>query len=383
MDKHKMQWKRWLGAFLFGAALITVYKTFDNFTNIFRTVGSFLSLLKPFTIGLILAFFLYPLTVKLEGTLEKSKWRVVKNKKKSISVLTVYFGFLAILLMGLSFVLPWLSANVADLLKKTPGYIAQLNDYVDYLAREGGLLERLNLGYLVESINFQAILQNLFIMDVWDYVEGVKGVTGTLSNWFMGIVICAYALLERESLFAILRKLAGLLMKEDKLVVAGQYIHRISDIFYKFFFGKAVDSLVVGIICLIGFSLLGIPYSALLAVMVMVFNMIPYFGSIIGAIPAILVALIAKDVYLALWTTIFLFAVQQFDGLWLGPKILGGSLGVSPFWVIFAIVVFGGLFGIWGTIIGVPFIAVVQMLTKDYFDDQKMNLSTEETKKNN
>ncbi|MBQ4518865.1 MAG: AI-2E family transporter [Clostridia bacterium] len=377
MDKHNMQWKRWLGAFLFGAALITVYKTFDNFTHIFRTIGSLLALLKPFTIGLILAFFLYPMTVKLEGVLERNKWIPVKKKKKSISVLMVYFGFLAVLLLGLSFVLPWLSANVADLLKKTPGYIAQLNEYVDYLTREGGLLEWLNLNQLVDDINFQDVLQNLLMMDVWDYVEGVKGVTGTLSSWLMGIVICAYALLEREALFAILRKLLSLFIKEEKLAVAGQYVHKISEIFYKFFFGKAIDSLIVGILCFIGFALLKIPYSALLAIVVMVFNMIPYFGSIIGAIPAVLVALIAKDVYLALWTVLFLFAIQQFDGLWLGPKILGDSLGVSPFWVIFAIVVFGGLFGIWGTIIGVPFIAVAQMLAQDYFDDRKMNLSSE------
>lgn len=375
MEKNNMQWKRWLGAFLFGAALITVYKTFDNFANIFKTIGEFLSLLSPFTIGLILAFFLYPATDKLEAMLTNCRFKFVARKKKAISVLVVYFSFLAILLVGLGFVLPWLSVSLADLIKKLPDYVEQLNEYMAYLAQEGGILERLHLEHLLDNINSKQILQSLFMLDVWDYVEGVKGLTGALSNWIMGIVVCAYALLERESLFGIVRKLCGLFIKEEKLTVAGRYVHRISDIFYKFFFGKVVDSLIIGVLCFVGFSLLGVPYTGLLAVVVMVFNMIPYFGPIIGAIPAVLVVLIAKDIYLALWTALFLLALQQFDGIWLGPKILGDSVGVSPFWVIFAIIIFGGLFGIWGMIIGVPFIAVVQMLAMDFFDDGKLNLS--------
>ncbi|MBE7036954.1 MAG: AI-2E family transporter [Ruminococcaceae bacterium] len=381
MEKQNKQWKRWLWAFLFGAALITVYKTFDNFTHIFKFVLSFLGLLKPFTIGLVLAFFLYPATVRLEEVLEKSRWKCFAGKKKTIATLTVYFGVLAVFLLVMWLVLPWLSASMADLLKKAPVYVAQLNAYVEGLAREGGFLERLHLEHLIEDINVEKIIQNFFKLDALDYVEGVKGVTGLLSNWFMGIVICAYALLERDSLFGIARRTLSFFMKKEKVETAGLYAHKISGIFYKFFFGKVIDSLIVGVLCFAGFGLLGIPYAALLAIVVMVFNMIPYFGSIIGAIPAVLVALITKDIYFALWTALFLLAVQQFDGLWLGPKILGNSIGVSPFWVIFAIVVFGGIFGLWGMILGVPVIAIIQMLATDYFDDRKVNASVEEEEK--
>ncbi|MGN1059198.1 MAG: AI-2E family transporter, partial [Clostridia bacterium] len=210
----------------------------------------------------------------------------------------------------------------------------------------------------------------------------VKGFTGVLSNWIMGIVVCAYTLLERDSLFKLVRVVCGLFMKESTMDTAGQYIHRISAIFYQFFFGKMVDSLIIGILAIIGFSLLRVPYAALLGIIVMVFNMIPYFGPIIGAVPAVLITLLVKDVYLAIWTALFILVLQQFDGIWLGPKILGGSVGVSPFWVIFAIVVFGGLFGIWGMIFGVPIIAAIQMLAGDYLDDGKLNLTISAKRKN-
>ncbi len=382
MEKGRQEWKRWLWAFLFGAALITVYKTFDNLSRVFAALGSFLSLLTPFTIGLLLAFFLYPATVRLETKLAKSKRKFIIVRSKTIAILTVYFTFIALLLLAIGFVLPWLSASMAELLKKLPDYITQLGDFINSLTREGGMLAHFHLDSVVQSINVQKILQNILMQDVWGYVKGVKGVTGALSNGIIGVVVCAYALLERESLFKLMRKVFGLFMKEKSLSVAGEYVHRISTIFYRFFFGKMIDSLIIGIIAIIGFSLLKVPFAVLLGLVVMVFNMIPYFGPIIGAIPAIIITLLVKDIYLALWTALFILALQQFDGIWLGPKILGGSVGVSPFWVIFAIVVFGGLFGLWGMVFGVPIVATIQMLGEDYLDDKKLNLTTVKASKN-
>ena len=103
--------------------------------------------------------------------------------------------------------------------------------------------------------------------------------------------------------------------------------------------------------------------------------MIPYFGPFIGAVPVVLITLLVKDLYAGIWTALFIFLLQQFDGIWLGPKILGGSVGISPFWVIFAILIFGNIFGIWGMIFGVPMIAAIRMLAEDYIDDGKLNLT--------
>ncbi|MBR5236567.1 MAG: AI-2E family transporter, partial [Clostridia bacterium] len=142
-------------------------------------------------------------------------------------------------------------------------------------------------------------------------------------------------------------------------------------IFYMFFFGMVVDSLIIGVLAVAGLALLRVPYAAVLGVVIMVFNMIPYFGPFIGAVPAVLVALLGGGIYQAIWTALFILILQQFDGNLLKPKILGGSVGVSPFWVIFAIVVFGGLFGIWGMIFGVPVIAAIQLLARDYMAETR------------
>lgn len=375
MDKRNFDWKKWLGAFLFGAALITVYKTFDNLSHIVKALYGLIGLLTPFIIGFLLAFFLYPATLGLEAKLSKCKREAVYKRKRTISILTVYFGFIAVLLLAIGVILPRLSASMADFFKRIPDYMDELNRFVNRLTAESALFDSLRVKDALEKLNITHLMQSLFKQDVWGYLEGVKGFTGKLSSWFMGIVICAYTLLERDSLFGIVRVVFGLFMKESTLDTVSTYVSRISTIFYKFFFGKMIDSLIIGVMAIIGFYLLKVPFPMLLGIVVMVFNMIPYFGPIIGAIPAVLITLLVQNVYAAIWTALFILVLQQFDGIWLGPKILGDSVGVTPFWVIFAIIVFGGLFGIWGMIFGVPMIAAIQMLANDYLDDHKLNLT--------
>ncbi len=381
MEHNGSYWKKWAGAFLFGVALITVYKTFDNLSNVFSAIGSFIGLLTPFIIGFVLAFFLYPATIKVEKLLEKSKKTFFAKRKKSLAVLLVYLAFIGVLVFVGSVFVPRLSASMAELLKKIPWYFAQLEVFFTNLVKEGGFLEKLNMNQILNNLDLQTMLQNFLSRDIWGYLESVKGLTNTFFNIIMGIVIGAYTLLERGSLLRIAKMIFLCFMKPESVQRLGAYAARISGIFYRFFYGKAVDSLIIGILALIGFILLKVPYAGLMALVVMVFNMIPYFGPFIGAAPVILVSLLTGGWYPAIWVSLFILALQQFDGLWLGPKILGGSLGISPFWVIFAIVVFGGLFGFWGMIFGVPLVAAIRMLLLDFLDDGKLNLSHSIAKK--
>ena len=381
MERKGFNWKRWLGAFFYGVALITVYKTFDNFAGVFKTVREVFSLFTPFLIRFILAFFLYPAALWLEKKLADRKMKFLVKHRKTISVLTVYFSFIAVLVLGISVILPKVSVSLAEFLTQLPDYLFEIERFIVNHTEKGTLLAKLHLDEMLRSISTQEIMQRIFMQDVWSYVKGVKGITDALMGWLMGIVICAYALLEKNSLFRIVRIFFGLFMKSETMDRIGGYVGKISNIFYKFFFGKMVDSLIIGILALIGFTLLNVPYGVLMAVIVMIFNMIPYFGPLIGAIPPVLVAFFGGEIYSAIWVALFIFVLQQFDGIWLGPKILGDSVGVSPFWVIFAILIFGGLFGIWGMIFGVPAIAAIRMLAKDYFDDRKVNMSAEEEEK--
>lgn len=370
---NKKSWSRWIGAFVFAVAVITVYKTYDNLPDVFGAIGYFVSLLTPFFIGIAFAFFLYPGCQKLESILGKSKYKQIAKAKKGLSVLIVYIIFLTVLVLGIWLILPRLSMSVADLVKRLPGYMQEIGDFLRAQAQKNDFLSDVNIEQILHTLSFEN-LYNLFFRGDWGkYVEGVKGFTSTLMSWFMGIIICAYALLERDSLFRMNRKMFGIFMKQETMDKIGFYVHEISSIFYKFFFGKAVDSLIVGIIAIIGFYALNVPFALLMGVCIMLFNMIPYFGPIIGAIPVILVTLLVRDIYAAIWTGVFILVLQQIDANVIGPKILSNSVGVSPFWVIFAILVFGGLFGMWGMIIGVPAIAAIRMLLLDYLDDGKLN----------
>ncbi len=372
MEQQKHNWSKWIAAFVFAVAVITVYKTFDNITNVFSAIGSFISLITPFIIGIALAFFLYPACRKLEDVLSRSKYSKIAAAKKGLSVLIVYTAFLLILILGISLLMPRLSASLAEFLKRLPGYMEQIHDYLRSLTLRDNFFGLFDIEEIIRFLSFENLYSMFFRGDWGLYINGVIGVTSTLMSWLMGIIICAYTLLERDSLFRMSHKIAGIFIKEETINKIGFYVHEISSIFYNFFFGKAIDSLIIGIIAIIGFSILGLPFALLMGIITMLFNMIPYFGPIIGAVPVVLVTLLVKDVYSAIWAAVFIILLQQLDGNVIGPKILGDSVGISPFWVIFAIVVFGGFFGVPGMIFGVPAIAAIRMLLLDYLDDGKL-----------
>ncbi|MBQ4516167.1 MAG: AI-2E family transporter [Clostridia bacterium] len=379
MDK-KYNWSKWLLAFIFAVAVITVYKTFDNLANVFGAIGSFINLLMPFIIGAILAFFLYPACKKVEEFFSRSKRKKISESKKGLSVLVVYAAFILIIVLAISLLMPRLSASVAEFVKRLPEYMDEINAFIITQAEKGGIFDFLDTNQIAQFLSFEN-LYNIFFRGNWNvYMEGVKGVTSTVASWFMGIIICAYILNERDSLFYMGRKLSGAVIKKDTMNKISHYVSEISSIFYKFFFGKAIDSIIIGIIALIGFIIIDVPYALLMAVITLLFNMIPYFGPIIGAIPVVVVTLLVNDIYSAIWTLLFIIVLQQVDSNIIGPKILGDSVGVSPFWVIFAILVFGGLFGVTGMIIGVPAIAAIRMLLLDYLDDKELQPKSVATK---
>ncbi len=375
---NKKEWfSKWIGAFLFGTLLITVYKTFDNLTNIYEAIMRILGLFTPFIIGFTLAFFLYPACCKVELLYGKCKPEPIRRHKRTLGILTVYFIFLALLVLVIAYVLPMISSSVADLIKNIPMYMESIREFLEGLKEDGGMFAKLDVDQIMQSINLERLIEYFLFRDVSQYIEGFRGVTSTLMSWFMGIVVCAYTLLEKDSLFGTVKRICGKLFRRTRMEGVSAYLHKISSIFYSFFFGKMVESLLVGAIGTAGFYLLGVPFPFLMGIILTLFNMIPYFGPIIGAVPILLVTLLMADPMLALWTGIFILVLQQLDGIYIGPKVLGNSVGISPFWIIFAILIGGGLFGIWGMVIGVPLVAVLRMLLNDYLDDGRINATAE------
>ena len=261
-------------------------------------------------------------------------------------------------------VTPQLISSINTLIDQIPSYIGSTTIFINQLITQlniesevSSLLQNLSVEFL-QSINEIAreVLPNILSMSI--------NIVTFLFRLVIGIFIAVYMLLEKERFINQVSKLVlALFSKEDAFA-----IFRISSLanvkFNQFIYGKTIDSIIVGIISFIVMSLLQWPFALLISVIIGITNMIPVFGPFIGAIPGFLILFIVSPTT-ALWFILFIIILQQIDGNYIGPKILGDSLGLPTLWIMFAIIVGGGFFGILGMFLGVPVFAVIYVIIKE------------------
>ena len=203
-------------------------------------------------------------------------------------------------------------------------------------------------------------------------------------NIIFAIVISVYIILDKEKIVKELRRFIYTFASNEKAPFIWNTFRECNHIFNGFLFGKSVDSLIIGILSLIAMSIIGLPYGLLLSVIVGVTNMIPYFGPIMGAIPGVIIYLVIEPKYAIIYV-IMILILQQFDGLYLGPKILGDLTGIKPLWVIFGITVGGAYFGVLGMFLGVPVVAVKMHISSVIMETKmkKKMLKEIEVRRNN
>jgi len=194
----------------------------------------------------------------------------------------------------------------------------------------------------------------------------VINVLALLWDFIIGVVIAIYVLISKEKFTGQAKKIAYAVFERDTANAVIRNFRFTHKTFIGFVSGKILDSIIIGILCFIGTTMLNTPYAVLVSVVIGVTNVIPFFGPFLGAIPCTILIFVVDPMHPlnVLYFVIFILALQQFDGNILGPRILGGSTGITGFWVIFSITVFGGLFGVIGMIIGVPIFAVIYAAIK-------------------
>lgn len=246
------------------------------------------------------------------------------------------------------------------------------------------------VGKMLESIVEEAsdFVQNWMKTDLMEKVNlwmtqltvGMIQMVREVFNFIIGIIVSIYVLFSKEKFQKQTKKLIYAVFRPGQANMILQIGGKSNEIFGGFIIGKIIDSLIIGVICFIGLSILNMPYTMLVSVIVGVTNVIPFFGPYIGAIPSAILILLA-DPLKGLYFIIFVIALQQFDGNVLGPKILGNSTGLSSFWVVFSILIAGGLFGIPGMLFGVPTFAViyyiVNMLVNSILKKKELPTDTE------
>ncbi|MCD8091091.1 MAG: AI-2E family transporter [Clostridiales bacterium] len=356
---------------LIGLVLYRVITT-TNFNFIF---ASAVSVMKPFIIGLIIAYILNPIVSFFEDKFLRFKaFKARPKAAKSLSMLTTYLLLAALIYFVVISIIPEIVSSIQKISTYLFNYIPKLeaafNKAVENIDISGSAAEEI-IDSIANTINsiFDTILNSVkYVPNLMSTVlTGTFNVAGWILNVIIGIIISLYMLLDKKNLIEFCKKVFFIILPKKYFDSFRAFIQRANLTFEKFFLSKAVDSIIIAIIFFFGCCFINPDYALLFACVIGITNMIPYFGPFIGAVPVVVLCLL-QDPYSAIWMTIFVIVLQQFDGYILGPRVMGDSIGIKPMGVIFAILVGGALFGFVGMFFGVPVYAVISKTITNYVD---------------
>ena len=340
---------------------------FDGFGDAISTLTG---ILMPFIYGAVIAYLLKPVCNTIEAFLRRFIPEKVKGLINALSVtFTILFGLLLIYALCMM-IIPQLITSVTTLYHTAQANITKFMywaNHLEFIEKNEQIMELLNSAYAALNTNLDTWIKNTLLPSMQNILSGaalgVLNVVVVLKNLIIGIIVAVYMLASRKRfvqqgkmvLYSVVKpRWASLITEEVK------YADRM---FGGFINGKTLDSAIIGLLCYIGCLIFKFPSALLVSVIIGVTNVIPFFGPFIGAIPATLLILIQNPIK-ALWFVLFVLVLQQVDGNIIGPKILGNTTGLSSFWVLFAILLFGGLWGFAGMIVGVPLFAVIYDVIK-------------------
>ena len=371
----------WMKIFLIGIFLILFYRITLNYEGSLDSIGNFIGVFTPCIIGIVIAFFLWRPTERLEKLIGKAKWKFFGKNKKALSILSVYLIIVAIIALAVNFIIPGLTKNVKDLVSNAPSYIEK----ADKLLKENKYLSDIDFFETMQEKVEGFVKENLTLSNINKYVSVIGNIAGSFMNFFLGIIFSIYILFEREGLRTFAKTASAKMLSGSKGEVLKKYTVKTVELFYSYFSGLAIDALIVGFITSIALSIFKVPYAVLLGVLVALGNMVPFFGPIVATATTFIISMLTIGPVNALWILLFQVILGQLDSNLIQPRILSKSTGVSPLLVLLAVIVFGDLFGFFGMVLGVPLMATIKMLVEDYFDNGSLDASNtdEKTKKGN
>ena len=362
------------------AIIAIIFLMIANWGVVLAVIGKFLTILMPFILGFFFACFINPLVKRVHSLLNRMKPGKGAKIKKAFSVIISYVVVIGVITVLLIYIIPQIKASIGELgntIQDGYQYMIthqkELNEKIPFIGLGGGI-------EYIKEFAYKKIMSNG--SEIIPYVYHVSSSLLTMSyNVLMGLVISIYIILDMKKLKRSARKVVYALSPKKKEQEVWETMKQCSHIFNGFLIGKMIDSLIIGILCLIAMSILKLPYALLLSLIVCITNMIPYFGPIIGAIAGVMIYLFI-DIRYAFIFALMILILQQFEGQYLGPKILGDQTGIKPLWVIFGITVGVAYFGVMGMFLGVPVVAVIMYLLQLFLDKKlkKKNISTFDSK---
>ena len=400
-EKNQVTWA--ITVFVLCVCLMLAYYVIFDGRTLLSNVSNVVNSLSGIIIGIVLAYILIPLMEGIEHrilipiykkrgidvSLSPSGDKKKRSQMRKISLFTTMVIFTVLAYSLFRVIIPQLVSSIREIASNLPIYIRNIDEYSNlFLANNPELQQiidsQLDSYYATLSSYVTKKLLPLLPSNantIFKFAsQSIFSVIGVLFDLIVGFIVAMYVLNSKESFTTKGKKMLFAIFKEqtaNELISGFRYVNYT---FQGFIGGKLLDSLIIGLICYIGCKIMAIPYPVLISVIVGVTNIIPFFGPYIGGgIGGLILVLI--DPVKALVFLIFVIILQQFDGNILGPTILGNSTGLSSFWVIFSITLFGGLWGVVGWLIGVPIFAVFYALVSRITNIllAKKNLSTDTT----
>ena len=355
---------KYITLFILGAALIAVYKTFDNFQNLWSGISAFFKALTPFTIGFVIAYLLNIPCKRLSGSLEHAKKPFFRKHAKGLSIFTVYFAALAFFFLGMRMLVPKIYANVLDLYNNLIPFTQNALQKIDELQKSHDM-SILEINENTAKLALQQALSGIDVTQFGKYAEGAINLTSGVLNAFIGLIVSVYMLLEKEAIFAACGRLTRAFFSEEKTILLRDYVLKINQVFSRYIYSRVVDALIIAVLGTIVLLILNLKYALVFGLFLGLCNLIPYFGSIIGTVVIALFAVFSGGWTSGVWTALSLLVLEQIDGNLIGPKIMSEQLDASPLWIIFAVSAGGKLFGVLGMLLSVPVLVVVKLILSD------------------
>jgi predicted PurR-regulated permease PerM len=388
---NKNNLRRYLAAGVTAFAVIALsiifYFCFDRIVGLRSFFAKVLSGLMPVIWGVVIAYLLTPVYNVIHRHLypqlaKHCSEKVSHSLAKGISIALSLLVLLCVVYALVAMVVPQLIDSIVNIWENAPGYISEVRVWLFRLLENQpevrqevmGIYNRLSSNALTKldeyfnGFDFSADSLREFVSRFGSVITTLSSrvyrVVNALKNLVIGVIIAIYILATKKKMSAQAKKILYAITRRKVANVVVEQARFAHSVFSGFISGKILDSLIIGILCFAGCSILRIPYALLVSVVVGVTNIIPVFGPFIGGIPSALFILLISPVK-CLWFIIFIIILQQIDGNILGPKILGNSTGLNSFWVIFALLLFGELFGVVGMLLGVPVFAVFYHLVDE------------------
>lgn len=357
--------------FIVGALLIIFNQIVGNYESFSEGVGTIKTIVSPFIYGFVMAYLLSPIYNATVRGLYKLLGKYVKNKQRLFSFCKLVASVVAVIcLIGavaglIALIVPQVIESLTGILKSLPQRLTQLSALFNDITSK---MDNKRLAMKMSEIYAQA-QTNLIELAQTKLLPGMGTLVGhvstqvlltlkTMMNVMIGVMACVYMLNSKERFQGQFKKVILATLPKEKAEAVFDFAKFTNRTFGGFINGKIIDSIIIGIICFILMEIFGFPYPILISAIIGITNVIPFFGPFIGAIPAAIIILLVSPIH-ALYFLVLIFVLQQVDGNIIGPAILGNTTGIASFWVLFSIVIGGGLFGFIGMVLGVPVFAII------------------------